>query len=163
MPLEHRRYTDGTPVPELVQRQGRPGRRDGREPIRTATTPASSTFNYVNGLIGYRIDLIGDIRHVPEAAAAAVSPAAHVFDAILFDNDGVLVDTEHLYFRANQETLARVGIDLDAATYVELFLREGRGAWHLARDARPRPGRRRCAARRAGSALLRAGRRPPTS
>ena len=57
-----------------------------------------------------------------------------MFDAILFDNDGVLVDTEHLYFRANQETLAGVGIDLDAATYVELFLREGRGAWHLARE-----------------------------
>jgi len=57
-----------------------------------------------------------------------------VFDAILFDNDGVLVDTEHLYFRANQEALAGVGIDLDAAAYVELFLREGRGAWHLARE-----------------------------
>ncbi len=57
-----------------------------------------------------------------------------MFDAILFDNDGVLVDTEHLYFRANQETLASVGIDLDAAAYVELFLREGRGAWHLARE-----------------------------
>jgi HAD superfamily hydrolase (TIGR01509 family) len=57
-----------------------------------------------------------------------------VFDAILFDNDGVLVDTEHLYFRANQGTLARVGIHLDAAAYVELFLREGRGAWHLARE-----------------------------
>ena len=56
-----------------------------------------------------------------------------MFDAILFDNDGVLVDTEHLYFRANRETLAGVGIELDAATYVELFLREGRGAWHLAR------------------------------
>ena len=50
-----------------------------------------------------------------------------MFDAILFDNDGVLVDTEHLYFRANQEALAGVGIDLDAAAYVELFLREGRG------------------------------------
>jgi HAD superfamily hydrolase (TIGR01509 family) len=57
-----------------------------------------------------------------------------VFDAILFDNDGVLVDTEHLYFRANQETLAGVGVQLDAAAYVELFLREGRGAWHLARE-----------------------------
>jgi HAD superfamily hydrolase (TIGR01509 family) len=55
-------------------------------------------------------------------------------DAILFDNDGVLVDTEHLYFRANQETLAGVGINLDADTYVELFLREGKGAWHLARE-----------------------------
>jgi len=60
--------------------------------------------------------------------------ALEVFDAILFDNDGVLVDTEHLYFRANQEALARVGIDLDAAAYVELFLREGKGAWHLARE-----------------------------
>ena len=57
-----------------------------------------------------------------------------MFDAILFDNDGVLVDTEHLYFRANREALAGVGIDLDAAAYVELFLREGRGAWHLARE-----------------------------
>jgi len=57
-----------------------------------------------------------------------------VFDAILFDNDGVLVDTEHLYFRANQEALAGIGIDLDAAAYVDLFLREGRGAWHLARE-----------------------------
>lgn len=55
-----------------------------------------------------------------------------MFDAILFDNDGVLVDTEHLYFRANQETLAGIGIALDAEAYVQLFLREGRGAWHLA-------------------------------
>jgi HAD superfamily hydrolase (TIGR01509 family) len=57
-----------------------------------------------------------------------------VFDAILFDNDGVLVDTEHLYFRANQETLAGVGVELDAAAYIQLFLREGTGAWHLARE-----------------------------
>ena len=57
-----------------------------------------------------------------------------MFDAILFDNDGVLVDTEHLYFRANQETLAGIGVDLDAAAYVQLFLREGTGAWHLARE-----------------------------
>jgi HAD superfamily hydrolase (TIGR01509 family) len=42
------------------------------------------------------------------------------------------VDTEHLYFRANREALAGVGIDLDEAMYVEHFLREGTGAWHLA-------------------------------
>jgi len=63
-----------------------------------------------------------------------------VFDAILFDNDGVLVDTEHLYFRANQEALAGVGIQLDADAYVQLFLREGRGAWHLARERGLGPG-----------------------
>jgi len=55
-----------------------------------------------------------------------------MFDAILFDNDGVLVDTEALYFQANREALAAVGVVLDEATYVELFLREGLGAWHLA-------------------------------
>src|SRR5450432_3324345 len=54
-----------------------------------------------------------------------------MWDAILFDNDGVLVDTEGLYFRANREVLAGVGVELDEAAYVELFLREGLGAWHL--------------------------------
>jgi HAD superfamily hydrolase (TIGR01509 family) len=54
------------------------------------------------------------------------------FDALLFDNDGVLVDTEALYFRANREALATVGVELDEATYVEYWLREGLGAWHLA-------------------------------
>ena len=57
------------------------------------------------------------------------------FDAILFDNDGVLVDTEALYFRANREVLAGIGVALDEAQYVELFLRTGRGAWHLAEVA----------------------------
>jgi HAD superfamily hydrolase (TIGR01509 family) len=55
-----------------------------------------------------------------------------MFDAILFDNDGVLVDTEALYFRANREALATVGVDLDEATYVECLLRQGIGVWHLA-------------------------------
>lgn len=54
------------------------------------------------------------------------------FDAILFDNDGVLVDTERLYFRANREALATVGVTLDEATYVDCLLRDGVGVWHLA-------------------------------
>jgi HAD superfamily hydrolase (TIGR01509 family) len=54
------------------------------------------------------------------------------WEAILFDNDGVLVDTEALYFRANREVLAGIGVPLDQAAYIELFLRTGRGAWHLA-------------------------------
>jgi HAD superfamily hydrolase (TIGR01509 family) len=54
------------------------------------------------------------------------------FDAILFDNDGVLVDTERLYFQANRDALATVGVGLSEGEYVELFLREGLGAWHLA-------------------------------
>lgn len=55
--------------------------------------------------------------------------------AILFDNDGVLVDTERLYFKATREVLAGIGISLDEDMYVELFLRQGTGAWHLAEGA----------------------------
>ena len=52
--------------------------------------------------------------------------------AVFWDNDGILVDTEHLYFRATQQVLASVGVILDAATYRDLFLNNGSGAWHLA-------------------------------
>jgi len=52
--------------------------------------------------------------------------------AIFWDNDGVLVDTERLYFLATQRVLASVGIPLTKEDYIELFLVEGKGAWHLA-------------------------------
>lgn len=54
--------------------------------------------------------------------------------ALLWDNDGVLVDTEGLYFQATREVLATVGVELDEPLYLQLFLREGRGAFHLARE-----------------------------
>lgn len=54
--------------------------------------------------------------------------------AIFWDNDGVLVDTEHLYFEATQQVLATAGITLSEEIYLELFLRQGRGAWHLAEE-----------------------------
>ena len=47
---------------------------------------------------------------------------------ILFDHDGVLVDTEHLYFRATSETLATVGIDLSMHEYLAIQA-EGANAW----------------------------------
>src|SRR5258708_686236 len=53
--------------------------------------------------------------------------------ALLWDNDGILVDTEGLYFAATREALAGVGVELDEALYLQLFLREGRDAFHLAR------------------------------
>jgi HAD superfamily hydrolase (TIGR01509 family) len=54
--------------------------------------------------------------------------------AIFWDNDGVLVETEHLYFEATQQVLASVGIHLTQEQYIELFLVQGRGAWHLAEE-----------------------------
>jgi HAD superfamily hydrolase (TIGR01509 family) len=55
-------------------------------------------------------------------------------EGILWDNDGVLVDTEGLYYRATREILATAGVELDERSYVQLFLTEGRGAFHLARE-----------------------------
>jgi HAD superfamily hydrolase (TIGR01509 family) len=54
--------------------------------------------------------------------------------ALLWDHDGVLVDTERLYFQATRELLAEAGAELDAAAYRRFFLQQGTGAWHLARE-----------------------------
>jgi len=54
--------------------------------------------------------------------------------AIFWDNDGVLVETEHLYFQATQEALASVDIELTREDYIALFLVEGKGAWHIAAE-----------------------------
>jgi HAD superfamily hydrolase (TIGR01509 family) len=55
-----------------------------------------------------------------------------MYKAIFWDNDGVLVDTEGLYYRATREVLAGVGVPLSEDEFVELFLRRAVGAWHLA-------------------------------
>lgn len=52
--------------------------------------------------------------------------------AILWDNDGVLVDTEELYYRATREALVGLGVELDLAAYVEVSLRRGRSCFDLA-------------------------------
>lgn len=53
---------------------------------------------------------------------------------ILFDNDGVLVETEMWYFRANVRILGEMGITLHEETYLRLMA-EGRTSWELAREA----------------------------
>jgi len=50
---------------------------------------------------------------------------------ILWDNDGVLVDTERLYFQATQDVLAEVDFELSMEDYIELLLVQARGVWHL--------------------------------
>ena len=51
--------------------------------------------------------------------------------AIFWDNDGVLVDTERLYFQATQDVFASAGVLLSDDDYLQLFLRQNKGAWHL--------------------------------
>lgn len=52
--------------------------------------------------------------------------------ALLWDHDGVLVDTEKFYYQANRELLEEVGVTLSPSDYRRFLLVEGTGAWHLA-------------------------------
>ncbi len=54
-----------------------------------------------------------------------------MIDTILWDNDGVLVDTEKLYFEATREIMVGAGYDLSPEDYIEYFLLQGNGSWHL--------------------------------
>jgi len=51
---------------------------------------------------------------------------------ILFDNDGVLVETEQYYYRANVKALAELGLELSFDLYMEIMARGGT-AWELAK------------------------------
>ncbi len=52
--------------------------------------------------------------------------------AIFWDNDGVLVDTERLYFQANAEILAKQGIELTLDLFRRHWLFESQGLFALA-------------------------------
>ncbi|HEX6244168.1 MAG TPA: HAD family phosphatase [Polyangiales bacterium] len=54
--------------------------------------------------------------------------------ALLWDHDGVMVDTEGLYYQATREALASRGVELTPDGYRALFLVEGQGAFHLVRE-----------------------------
>ena len=57
-----------------------------------------------------------------------------MLSAILWDNDGVLVDTERFYYQANRNYLREHGIELSEAQFFEWFLADNCGAWHLLED-----------------------------
>ena len=54
------------------------------------------------------------------------------FKFIFWDNDGVLVDTEGLYYQASREALARIGFDLSAEQFANISLATGRSVFELA-------------------------------
>ena len=45
--------------------------------------------------------------------------------AILWDNDGLLVDTERVYFEANRQVLLRAGVELTKQLFADVSLRQG--------------------------------------
>lgn len=50
---------------------------------------------------------------------------------VLWDNDGVLVDTEQLFYESNRDLLLPYGIDLTPKQFFDWFLDNNYGAWHL--------------------------------
>jgi HAD superfamily hydrolase (TIGR01509 family) len=54
-----------------------------------------------------------------------------MFKAILWDNDGILVDTEPLYCEATRQVFAGAGITLGDDDFRDMFLTGNMGAWHL--------------------------------
>lgn len=54
---------------------------------------------------------------------------------ILFSHDGVLVDTEHWYFKSNKQALSELGINLDKGIYLE-YMSKGISCWELVRGLR---------------------------
>ncbi|KLE07354.1 HAD family hydrolase [Aliarcobacter butzleri] len=50
---------------------------------------------------------------------------------ILFDNDGVLVETENWYYEANKKALKKLGLDLDFEFYQSIMIKGG-SAFELA-------------------------------
>ena len=53
---------------------------------------------------------------------------------VLFDHDGVLVDTEHWYYRAGERALAEIGVTLDCDQYL-VDMNRGVGSWGQATAA----------------------------
>ena len=45
--------------------------------------------------------------------------------AVIWDNDGVLVDTEELYFKATREVLSEIGVDLTAELFNRISFNAG--------------------------------------
>ena len=77
-----------------------------------------------------------DMPHFPCACdrerSASRKEATHLMlEAIFWDNDGVLVDTEELFFEANRVVMREEGADLDHATFVEWSLRRGRSIFEI--------------------------------
>ncbi len=54
-----------------------------------------------------------------------------MLQAILWDNDGVLVDTERLFYEANRELFAPLGVTLSEQHFFDYYLADNCGAWHL--------------------------------
>jgi len=56
------------------------------------------------------------------------------YQQLFWDNDGVLVETEHLYYEANRAALADFGIELTTDLFGDISLLQGHSVLDLAND-----------------------------
>lgn len=54
-----------------------------------------------------------------------------MLQAILWDNDGVLVDTERLFYEANRDMFRAHRLELSPRHFFDWYLADNCGAWHL--------------------------------
>ncbi len=54
-----------------------------------------------------------------------------MIQGILWDNDGVLVDTEHLFYAVNRDLLQEQGVALSEDDFFNWYLADNCGAWHI--------------------------------
>ena len=57
-----------------------------------------------------------------------------MYKSILWDNDGILVNTEEWYYQATKKVMNEHGFNLTLDIYHETFLKNNQGAWHLIND-----------------------------
>ena len=53
---------------------------------------------------------------------------------ILWDHDGVLVETEPWYYEATRQSILEIGVKLEKPAYLRMMA-DGRSAWELAKDS----------------------------
>lgn len=57
-----------------------------------------------------------------------------VITHILFDNDGILVDTEQYYYKSSRDVLKTIGLNLTKELFSEYSLKRGVGVWEAFHD-----------------------------
>ena len=71
---------------------------------------------------------------MPRAQCEPSAQKYRYMKTILWDNDGVLVDTERLYFECTRDMMRLVGVELTRERYLELALVQGVGTFSLVED-----------------------------
>jgi HAD superfamily hydrolase (TIGR01509 family) len=82
-------------------------------------------------------------------------------EAVLFDNDGVLVDTETLFYETSRSAFKQLGLDLTRETWGQLYLGEGKSSREIALSLGADPARIGAILEERNQQYLRVLKKPP--